>query len=251
LYKQLTELDLLATAITQMSYSAQEVADNAQKAASAAQSADNAAAQGATIVAQTAESISTLVKDMDETVVTVNLLEKYSDDIESVLAAITSIAQQTNLLALNAAIEAARAGDMGRGFAVVADEVRALAARTQLSTNETSIIIQQLQEGVKSAVDNIERSRTLANATSEEAVKADEVLNSVRTSMSEINNITVQIATAAQQQSSTSEEINRNAIIIRDISQEVAEQAQGQSDLSSSMTKLADAQDHILQQFKV
>jgi methyl-accepting chemotaxis protein len=188
---------------------------------------------------------------MEDTVMTVNQLEKYSDDIESVLTSITSIAQQTNLLALNAAIEAARAGDMGRGFAVVADEVRALAARTQQSTNETSQIIEHLQAGVKEAVEKIESSRLLADRTNQEASKADEILLNIRSSISEINDISVNIASAAQQQSNTSEEINRNAANIRDISQTVSTQAQDQSELCSVIVDHTEQQTAVLHKFKV
>jgi len=251
LIKQLNELDSLSAAINQMSYSAQEVAANAQKAASTAQAADSAATEGTAIVAQTSQSIGQLVGDMEQTVITVNQLEKYSDDIESVLTSITSIAQQTNLLALNAAIEAARAGDMGRGFAVVADEVRALAARTQQSTNETSQIIEHLQEGVKEAVEKIEMSRSLADKTNQEAAKADAILLNIRSSISEINDITVSIASAAQQQSKTSEEINRNASNIRDISQSVSTQAQDQSELCSVIVDHTEKQSSVLNKFKV
>lgn len=251
LQKQLNELDMLSAAITQMSYSAQDVAENAQKAASAAQTADVAAGEGNSIVAKTFTSLGSLVDDMDATVITVNQLEEYSSNIESVLTSITSIAQQTNLLALNAAIEAARAGDKGRGFAVVADEVRALAARTQLSTDETSTIIEQLQEGVQDAVRRIAHSRQLATDTSVDAEKADQILNDIKSAISEINNLTVQIAAAAEEQSTTSEEINKNATAIRDISQNVANQAQEQSQLSSTMAQSTQQQNEVLDQFKV
>ncbi len=251
LVAQLDELDMLSAAINQMSYSAQEVASNADKAAEAAKKADTAASQGSAIVTQTSQSIAKLVEEMDETVVTINQLEKHSDDIESVLTSITSIAQQTNLLALNAAIEAARAGDMGRGFAVVADEVRALAARTQQSTNETSLIIEQLQQGVKEAADKIEKSRSHANKTNEDSSRADDILKDIQCSISEISSTTNAIATAANQQSSTSEEINRNATTIRDICQNVSSQAQNQSELCTTMVNFTEEQDKVLQQFKV
>jgi len=251
LTRQLGELDMLSAAINQMSSSAQEVSNSAQEAAASAKSAEQAADKGTAIVSQTSKSIAQLVNDMDETVGTVNQLEKYSDNIESVLTSITSIAEQTNLLALNAAIEAARAGDMGRGFAVVADEVRALAARTQQSTNETSLIIEQLQQGVKEAVERMEQSRNLANKTNEEATKADVILNDIRTSISHINDVSVNIATAAQQQSETSEEINRNTTTIRDISQEVATQAENQSELCTGMVDIIDQQNNVLDKFKV
>ena len=251
LARQLSELDMLSAAINEMSCSALEVANSAQEAASSAKSAEQAADKGTAIVSQTSKSISKLVTDMDETVATVNKLEEYSDNIESVLTSITSIADQTNLLALNAAIEAARAGDMGRGFAVVADEVRALAARTQQSTKETSVIIEQLQLGVKEAVNRIEKSRVMAAKTNEEAIEADSILNDIRTSISHINDVSVNIASAAQQQSATSEEINRNTTTIRDISQEVSTEAHNQSDLCTSMVQIIEQQNSVLAKFRV
>ncbi|MGB1239750.1 MAG: methyl-accepting chemotaxis protein, partial [Pseudomonadales bacterium] len=251
LQTQLFELDMLASAMNQMASTAQDVSQNAQQAAESARAADSEAAQGTQIASQTSNSIQQLLSDMDDTVATVNELVQHSDEIEVVLTSITSIAQQTNLLALNAAIEAARAGDMGRGFAVVADEVRALAARTQESTNETSLIIEKLQSGVQNAVQKIERSRTLADSTSEDATKADSILSNIRTSIADINNMTISIATAAEQQSATSEEINRNTTNIRDISQSVSDQAKSQAQLCNTLVDYSDQQDDLLKQFKV
>jgi len=251
LMKQLYELDQLAAAMNQMASTAQDVAMNAQQAADAAQSADSAVEKGAEVVSETTRSIEQLSQDMEEAVTTINELSSYSDNIESVLTTITSIAEQTNLLALNAAIEAARAGDMGRGFAVVADEVRALAARTQQSTNETSQMIEQLQNGVRKAESTISQSQIRAQATNETAGQADEVLSNIRHSIQEINQMTIQIATAAEEQSATSEEINRNATNIRDISQDVSEKAQNQSQLCTTMVELTSMQDTVLGKFKV
>ncbi|OPX55609.1 methyl-accepting chemotaxis sensory transducer with Cache sensor [Oceanospirillum multiglobuliferum] len=248
---QLYELDQLATAMNEMSATAQEVAQNAQHAADAVNQADAAAAAGADVVAHTSSAIESLSNDMEGVVKTINDLASYSNNIESILTVITGIAEQTNLLALNAAIEAARAGETGRGFAVVADEVRALASRTQQSTEEIKNMIQQLQSGVRTAESTILKSRDRAKQTQLEASKANEVLTSIRTSISDISQMTIQIATAAEQQSATAEEINRNASNIRDLGQSVADGAKDQEQSCKTMAGLAYQQDDLLGKFKV
>ena len=251
LEKQLYELDQLATAMHQMSATAQDVATNAQHAADSAMRADEAAGEGAMVVSKTTESIGHLAQDMENIVSTINELASFSDNIESILTVITEIADQTNLLALNAAIEAARAGDMGRGFAVVADEVRALASRTQQSTEEIKDMIQQLQTGVKNAESTIMNSRDMAARTQEAAGEADMVLNTIRDNIQEINQMTIQIATAAEQQSATAEEINRNTTNIRDLSQSVSNSAKEQETNCHTMADLTRQQDAELSKFKV
>ena len=180
---QLHELDQLATAMHQMSATANEVAQNAQGAADAVQQADSATADGSKIVEQTTHSVAGLAEDMDKVVSTIGELSTYSDNIASILTVITDIADQTNLLALNAAIEAARAGEMGRGFAVVADEVRALASRTQESTEEIQSMINQLQSGVKRAQAIITESRQKAHDTQQVSSQADDALEQIRSSI--------------------------------------------------------------------
>lgn len=251
LENQLFELDQLATAMHEMSATAQDVAANAQRAADAAHSADDAAGKGVAVVSKTTDSIASLASEMEGVVQTINDLAGYSDNIESILTVITDIADQTNLLALNAAIEAARAGDMGRGFAVVADEVRALASRTQQSTEEIKKMIHQLQLGVRNAEEIILNSRDTANSTQEVASEADSVLGAIRDSIMEINQMTVQIATAAEEQSATSEEINRNTTNIRDISQVVSDSAKDQEQNCAEMVSLTSRQDAELGKFKV
>lgn len=249
--KQLFELDQLATAMHQMTATAQEVAANAQHAADSAQRADTAAGQGVEVVSRTTQSIGLLAQDMGNIVKTIQEVAEFSNNIESVSTVITDIADQTKLLALNAAIEAARAGEMGRGFAIVADEVKALASRTQQSTEEINSMIQQLQAGVKNAENTITNSQELATKTQQVAGEADCVLNTIRDNIQEINQMTVQIATAAEQQSATSEEINRNTTNIRDISQSVAHSAKDQEANCHSMENLTAKQDIELSKFKV
>ena len=251
LTSQLHELDQLATAMHEMSATAHEVAQNAQNAADAVNRADEAAAVGADVVSHTTSAIASLSEDMENVVQTINELAGYSNNIESILTVITDIAEQTNLLALNAAIEAARAGEMGRGFAVVADEVRALASRTQESTEEIKNMIQQLQSCVRTAENTIAKGRDKAQKTQQEASEANEVLINIRGNISEISQMTIQIATAAEEQSATAEEINRNASNIRDLGQSVADGAKAQESNCVTMAELTARQDTELSKFRV
>jgi methyl-accepting chemotaxis protein len=251
LNRQLFELEQLATAMNEMAATAHEVARHAQEAASAAHSAGASTDEGVKIVTKTTHAIDDMVTDMQRIVETINDLSGYSDNIESILTVITGIAEQTNLLALNAAIEAARAGDMGRGFAVVADEVRALASRTQESTEQISQTIQQLQSGVRKAEEIIRHSHERADDTKTVASQAGVALSSIRDSVERINEMTLQIATAAEEQSQTSEEINRNTTNIRDISQHVANDVTQQASGSDHMKQQTLDLDRSLSQFKV
>ncbi len=249
--QQLDELDQLATAMHEMSATAQEVAKSAQTTAEAARQADTFAQDGSMVMEQTRAAIDTLVTDMNQAMENINQLTHYSNNIESILTTIVDISEQTNLLALNAAIEAARAGDLGRGFAVVADEVRALASRTQQSTTEIRSMIEQLQQGVATAESSIRDNTDRALDTQTHAQTASNSLESIRDSIRSINEMTVQIATAAEEQSSTTEEINRNTTNIRDLSQQVADGAEQQTELCHNMNQLSQSQSTQLGRFKV
>ncbi len=248
---QLQELDQLSTAMQEMASTAEDVARNAQAAAEAAIAANEETADGVALVSRSTGAIKRLAEEMDNTGQAINELSTLSQSIESIVAVITSIADQTNLLALNAAIEAARAGESGRGFAVVADEVRSLASRTQQSTQEIRLMIDQLQTGVKHAQVRMQQSRDTASKTAGDANAANDTLERIREAIYRINDMNLQIAAAAEEQSATTEEINRNTTNIRDISLEVSGSADKQVRQCSAMVDHVGQQDKLLSRFRI
>ena len=248
---QLVELDNLAASINRMSATANDVATNAQTAAERANQADIATQAGEQVVARTTDSILQLTDQMGNVVETITHLVDYSNNIESILTVITNIADQTNLLALNAAIEAARAGEHGRGFAVVADEVRTLASKTQESTKQIHDMISQLQEGVREAEKAILENKDKANSTQLIAKEASSALETIRNSIHEISDMTGQIASAADMQSTSAQEIDHNTIRIRDISQSLSNAVKEQSSLCENMVDITIEQTTSLDKLKV
>ncbi len=248
---QLVELDNLAASINRMSATANDVATNAQTAAERANQADIATQEGEKVVEHTTDSILQLTDQMGNVVETITHLVDYSNNIESILTVITNIADQTNLLALNAAIEAARAGEHGRGFAVVADEVRTLASKTQESTKQIHDMISQLQEGVREAEKAILENKDKANSTQLIAKEASSALETIRNSIHEINDMTGQIASAADMQSTSAQEIDHNTIRIRDISQSLSNAVKEQSSLCENMVDITIEQTTSLDKLKV
>lgn len=178
-------------------------------------------------------------------------LENDTASIESILGVINEIAGQTNLLALNAAIEAARAGESGRGFAVVADEVRSLAARTQESTSEIRDNIERLQQGVADVVSVMDSSKNTAESTVEKAHLASQTNEQVRSSIRQITDMNLQIASAAEEQSQVAEEMNKNTSAIRDLSQQVTDNANRTDAAMKSQLQLVANQEALLNQFIV
>lgn len=249
--KQMVEIDQVATAVHEMTATAQDVARNATQAAQAASHADQAAAQGKQIVRDTSNSIGVLAVEIGKAVSVVQTLAKDSENINAILTAIRGIAEQTNLLALNAAIEAARAGEQGRGFAVVADEVRNLAQKTQKATEEIQTMIQQLQQGTRDVVRVMEDSQNRTDESVQHAAKAAEALDAITQAVSVINDMNTQIASAAEEQSAVADDINRNVINIGQVANEVAGGADESSAASADLTKLAEQQRRLINQFKV
>ncbi|ATE79632.1 methyl-accepting chemotaxis protein [Pseudomonas frederiksbergensis] len=250
-HKQMAEIDQVATAVHEMTATAQDVARNATQAAQAASHADQAAAQGMQIVRDTSNSIGVLAIEIGKAVSVVQTLAKDSENINAILTAIRGIAEQTNLLALNAAIEAARAGEQGRGFAVVADEVRNLAQKTQKATEEIQTMIQQLQQGTRDVVRVMEDSQNRTDESVQHAAKAAQALETITQAVSVINDMNTQIASAAEEQSAVADDINRNVINIGQVANEVAGGADESSAASADLTKLAEQQRRLINQFKV
>jgi methyl-accepting chemotaxis protein len=204
--------DQIAAAINEMAMTVQEVASNASNAARSATSADDDSKKSLSVMNNAISSIRILSDDVDKVSAAMNKLEEDTTRIGGVLDVIKNVAEQTNLLALNAAIEAARAGEQGRGFAVVADEVRSLAKRTQESTAEIQQIIEAVQSGAISATNAMRSSQGKTKQTTELAIQAGEGIKSISEQISLIQSMNTQIATAAEEQSYASEEINRNVV---------------------------------------
>ena len=249
--KQMAEIDQVATAVQEMAATAQDVARNATQAAEAANHADHSANDGKRIVQNTSQAIAALATEIGRAVGVVQTLAKDSENINAILIAIRGIAEQTNLLALNAAIEAARAGEQGRGFAVVADEVRNLAQKTQQATEEIQSMIQQLQHGTREVVNVMEQSQARTDESVQQATAAAQALESITQAVSVINDMNTQIASAAEEQSAVAEDINRNVTNIGQVAAEVAGGADEASQASAELTKLAEQQRRLINQFRV
>ncbi|KAA5839689.1 methyl-accepting chemotaxis protein [Pseudomonas chlororaphis] len=207
---QFNRTDQVATAMNEMSATAQEVARHAADAARAADDADQSAQQGEQVMQGTIHTITLMRGEIANTAEVIRRLEADSGRIGKVLEVIRGIAEQTNLLALNAAIEAARAGEAGRGFAVVADEVRSLAQRTAASIIEINQIIQSVQTGALDAAHAIESGQARSDASVEQVTQAGAMLERITEAVEAIRDMNRQIATAAEEQTSVAEDISRN-----------------------------------------
>lgn len=249
--QQKNETTQVARAITEMTCTVKEVASNAESASAAAAAADSEAKAGSQVVTSTVQAINALASGIESAAAVIDKLKDDSENISTVMDVIKGIAAQTNLLALNAAIEAARAGEQGRGFAVVADEVRTLAGRTQESTAEIEGLINALQSGSEEAVSVMTQSRESVNSTVEQAKQAGESLSTITSAVEIIVDMNVQIATASEEQSAVSEEINRNVINIQEISEKTSDGSEQTASVSAELARHGEQLHSLIGQFKV
>ena len=249
--QQSQQMELVATAINEVTYGVQDVAKNAEHAASEMRDAQTQAEQGQVNIDGSLQQIDALSGTISQAVEVIRTLSTESTQIGGVLEVIRSIAEQTNLLALNAAIEAARAGEQGRGFAVVADEVRLLAQRTQKSTAEIQNMIERLQGHSEAAVKVISDSHQASQLTIEQAGQAGASLNAIGQALRNLNGLNASIASATLQQAHVVEDINQNVTQAAGLSHSTALAAQQSSGASTHLRTLSEQLNDLLRQFKV
>ncbi|MGK9418180.1 methyl-accepting chemotaxis protein [Pseudomonas cedrina] len=251
LQRQSHEIEMAATAVTEMSAAVEEVASNATSTSELTAQSSSAAIAGCAQVEDTVTAINLMVSNVESSSAEVRSLAVMATDISKVLDVIRAIAEQTNLLALNAAIEAARAGEAGRGFAVVADEVRALAHRTQQSTQEIEKMVGSIQSGTNGAVSSMNQTSVQANKTLEMANGAGAVLAAITASLNQINERNLMIATASEEQAQVAREVDRNLVSIRDLSSETSVGASQTALATAELTKLASGLNRLTKQFQI
>jgi methyl-accepting chemotaxis protein len=235
--KQHAETGMVATAVNEMSSSTQEVARSASHAAQVTQVVKEKVTEGRQEAIETQSIIKQLADEVSEASEVIKSLVEETNSIGNVLESIQGIAAQTNLLALNAAIEAARAGESGRGFAVVADEVRTLAQRTQTSTVDIQELLLRLRSEANNAVTSMNKGTDSAATCLEKSAKTSQTFEEASSSVTQISDLNVQIAAAAEEQSAVAEEINRNIVRISDLAEVTAQGAQSTAEANTTIAK--------------
>ena len=253
---QLTEsqhqsTEMIATAITEMASSANNVAESAQQTAMNTDDADKQSVRTQKLINATVYNIEGLAEQLNTASTAVAELDSEVNSIVKVLDVIGGIAEQTNLLALNAAIEAARAGEQGRGFAVVADEVRNLAGRTQGSTKEIQQMISNLQEGSRNAISTMEICAETSKSTVSESKNASDALQQIVTALESISSMSHQIANASEEQKHVSEDITQRVNMIEESGQQLARVVAESTESTYILTELADDLEVWLNKFRV
>ncbi|XDF79996.1 methyl-accepting chemotaxis protein [Aliivibrio fischeri] len=249
--QQLNSVDMLATAINEMQCASGEITNNINNSANFTSDASKECNQTKQMVSNTSEVINLASSEIDECNALIAELRNDSNKISSVLDMISNIADQTNLLALNAAIEAARAGEQGRGFAVVADEVRVLAQKTQHSTIEINNIISNLQAKTHDVSEKMELSQTTIKECVEQSTISRNNIEIVDNNLNSISDMSHQISTASEEQSCVIEEINGNAINVRDMSQVCMDVSSVISEQVKNMNKSISNLSKNVEQFKL
>lgn len=249
--EQRGQIEQVATAMNEMSATAQGVATSAEAAVGSANSVNDETVNGRSLVEAQVDGIGRLAAEIEQSVNVINQLASDSKAISQVLDVIKGVAEQTNLLALNAAIEAARAGEQGRGFAVVADEVRNLAKRTQQSTEEIEQMIGRLQGGVGAAVKTMHSSHSMAEETVSQSAQVQQALENILGAVGIIVDQNQQIAAAAEEQTAVAHDIDRNIVAINEAGQRTAEGAGHTEQASRELTELVGRLQQLIGAFRV
>ena len=234
-----------------MSSTADSVAQSAAQSATFTQRSADEAHKSKTVVEGAVHGVADLVNEVEAMALNIQTMNEDTNKISSVLSVIGEIADQTNLLALNAAIEAARAGEQGRGFAVVADEVRTLAARTQQSTSEINEMLTRLRSGADTVVKAMDATKLSCQQTADTTASVNDSLDSMTNSVMQINDLGIQIATAAEEQSSVTEEINRNMTAIQSMVNKLTENGDKTMDSTRDLARSNEQLMSIVSQFKL
>jgi len=246
---QQSETDQVASASTEMAASAHEVARHAESTREAVATTERHTSEGIGEVENSIAAINELSAQMQAMQAVIARLEQGSAGIGQVIETIAGIAEQTNLLALNAAIEAARAGEAGRGFAVVADEVRNLSTRTQDSTREIAAIVTELQKAAHEVSASIQTNSAQAEHCVEQAARAGEALSAIRTSVSSVNDMSIEIAAASNEQSHVADEISRSMERINQLAEENARAMELSQRINAGLVERAQALEALVKRF--
>ncbi len=248
---QMESVDMIVTAVNEMSVAIKEVAQNAQLTASEIDEVNRLCSHGKGITIEAVQQIKKVSSTVSNASTAMGELAESSNNIASVLDVIRGIAEQTNLLALNAAIEAARAGEQGRGFAVVADEVRSLASKTQQSTDDIQKMIEALQKGVKEAVTAIEQGLESVNASVETTESTTAALESIVQAAQRVSDASTQIAASTEEQSHVAEEVNTNLITLSDLGKTSYEHSSANKERAAVVAKVTKKLSDSVTRFKL
>lgn len=249
--EQGSAISMVVAAVNELTAAIQEVAQNTNETAESARMANQTTDEGRTRIHRAIESVNNLSAHISQTARSMGQLQEDAKNVTSVIDVIRGIAEQTNLLALNAAIEAARAGEQGRGFAVVADEVRTLASRTQQSTEDIRDMLTRLQGGVKEAVEAMTSSSEITEGAVTAATEAGQSLEDIAHGVERITNMAIQIASAAEEQSSVTADIDKNMVEIHQLSSQTSDDAATTASASQRLTGLSSSLRELVVKFKV